>query len=130
MRRRLAAVAILVPDYDAAIAHYLGDLGFALIEDSDLGGGKRWVLVAPRPDAETRLLLARAATPEQAAAIGAQAGGRVFLFLETDDFAGDHARLTARGVVFEEAPRREAYGTVAVFRDAFGNRWDLIGPAG
>jgi catechol 2,3-dioxygenase-like lactoylglutathione lyase family enzyme len=130
MRRRLAAVAILVPDYDAAVAHYVGDLGFALIEDSDFGGGRRWVLVAPRPDAETRLLLARAATPEQAAAIGAQAGGRVFLFLETDDFATEHARLAARGVVFEEPPRREAYGMVAVFRDAFGNRWDLIGPAG
>ena len=102
-------------------------LGFDLVEDTDLGAGKRWVLVAP-PGGGTRLLLARAVTPEQRAAVGNQAGGRVFLFLRTDDFERDHAAFAARGVVFAEAPRREPYGQVAVFTDPFGNRWDLIGP--
>ena len=124
-RRHLSAVALVVPDYDAAIAFYTGALGFDLIEDTDLGEGKRWVLVAP-PGAETRLLLARAATPEQRAAIGNQTGGRVGFFLKTTDFEADYARMTARGVEFEEAPRHEAYGRVAVFRDPFGNRWDLL----
>lgn len=129
MPRALAAVALLVPDYDLAIAHFTEDLGFVLVEDTDLGGGKRWVLVAPGDGRGTRLLLARADGPAQRAAIGAQGGGRVWLFLETADFAGDHARMLARGVRFLEAPRREPYGTVAVFEDAFGNRWDLIQPA-
>lgn len=129
MPRGLAAVAVLVPDYDRAIAHFTEDLGFVLVEDTDLGGGKRWVLVAPGDGRGTRLLLARAEGPDQRQAIGAQGGGRVWLFLETADFASDHARMIARGVRFLEAPRREAYGTVAVFEDAFGNRWDLIQPA-
>ena len=125
----LSAVAILVPDYEAGLAFFVGVLGFGVIEDIDQGGGKRWLLVAPDRAAPTRLLLARAATDRQVAAVGDQSGGRVFLFLETDDFARDHARLSAAGIVFEEAPRRESYGTVAVFRDPFGNRWDLIQPA-
>ncbi len=122
---RLALVAVLVPDYDAGIAFFTGALGFRLVEDTDLGGGKRWVRVAP-PGGGSALLLARAATDAQRAAIGAHGGGRVCLFLETDDFARDHAAFRAAGVVFEEAPRAEPYGTVAVFRDPFGNRWDLI----
>ena len=124
----LAAISLLVPDYDSAIAHYCQGLGFELIEDTDMGGGKRWVLVAPPGARETRLLLARAATPEQVAQIGHQAGGRVFLILYTDDFAGDHERFTTAGVTFVETPREEPYGTVAVFRDAFGNLWDLLQP--
>ena len=128
MPSHLAAISLLVPDYDRAIEHYCHGLGFHLIEDTDLGGGKRWVLVAPPGSHETRLLLARAATPEQVAQIGHQAGGRVFLILYTDDFARDHARFAAAGVTFVETPRDEPYGTVAVFRDAFGNLWDLLQP--
>lgn len=115
-----------MPDYDQAIAFYVGKLGFRLTEDIDQGR-KRWVTVEP-PGGGTRLVLARAEGPEQLAAIGHQAGGRVFLFLQTDDFARDHAAMRAAGVSFEAAPRPEAYGTVAVWRDPFGNRWDLIGP--
>ena len=124
----LALVAILVPSYDSGLAFFVDGLGFDLIEDSDLGGGKRWVRVAPK-GAQTQFLLARAVGPQRDQ-IGPQGGGRVWLFLHTDDFAADHARLTRAGVIFEEAPRQEAYGTVAVFRDPFGNRWDLIEPAG
>lgn len=127
--RRLGAVTVLVDDYDRALAFYRDGLGFAVVADTDLGGGKRWVLVAPRPDAETRLLLARAGDEAQRARIGDQTGGRVFLFLETDDFAADHARVAAAGATFLEDPRRETYGTVAVFRDPYGNTWDLIEPA-
>ena len=126
MPARLAAVTLLVPDYPAGLGFFVDRLGFTLVEDTDLGGGKRWVLVAP-PGGGTRLLLARAATPAQAAAIGNQAGGRVGFFLETDAFDRDHAAFTAAGVAFEESPRDEPYGRVAVFRDPFGNRWDLIG---
>lgn len=123
---RLAMVTLVVPDYDAGLAFYRDALGFRLIEDSDQGDGKRWVVL----DAGgTRLLLARAADSGQAAAIGNQAGGRVGFFLETDDFVATHDDYVARGVVFEEAPRREIYGMVAVFRDPWGNRWDLIEPA-
>lgn len=122
-------VALLVRDYDEAIAWYRDALGFALLEDTDRGGGKRWVRMAPAGNAAFSLLLARAATPEQQAAVGDQHGGRVGFFLHTDDFARDHARLSGTGAVFEEAPRREDYGTVAVFRDLYGNRWDLIQPA-
>jgi catechol 2,3-dioxygenase-like lactoylglutathione lyase family enzyme len=121
---RIARLALVVRDYDEAIAWFTGALGFALLEDTPLGT-KRWVRVAP-PGAGAELLLARAASPEQEAAIGRQAGGRVFLFLETDDFARDHAAFTARGVRFVEPPRAEAYGTVAVFEDLYGNRWDLV----
>lgn len=113
-------------DYDEARAYYTDVLGFRLIEDTDLGGGKRWLLVAPPGANEGRLLLAQARKPQEIAAIGNQAGGRVFLFLHTDDFARDHAAFRARGVRFLEEPRHEAYGTVAVFADLYGNRWDLL----
>ncbi len=124
MPHRLALVSLIVPDYDTAIAFFTG-IGFDLLEDSDLGGGKRWVRVAP-PGAETAILLARAATPEQERTIGTQGGGRVWLFLETLDFNRDYKRLSENGVTFEETPRIEPYGRVAVWRDPFGNRWDLI----
>ncbi len=127
MAARISALALVVPDYDAAIAFYVGKLGFRLTEDIDQGH-KRWVTVEP-PGGGARLVLARAEGPAQTAAIGHQAGGRVFLFLTTDDFARDHAAMLAAGVTFEEAPRHEPYGSVAVWSDPFGNRWDLIGPA-
>ena len=127
MTARLAALALIVPEYDAAIAFFRDVLGFRLTEDIDQGR-KRWVTVEP-PGGGSRLVLARAEGAEQAQAMGNQAGGRVWLFLETEDFARDHARMTAAGVVFEEAPRHEPYGTVAVWRDPWGNRWDLIEPS-
>ncbi|MCC6519267.1 MAG: VOC family protein [Tabrizicola sp.] len=126
MPARIAAIALVVPEYEAGLAFYVGKLGFRLVEDIDQGR-KRWVVVEP-PGGGTRLVLARAEGADQQAAIGDQAGGRVFLFLETDDFARDHAAMLAAGVSFEEAPRHEPYGSVAVWRDPFGNRWDLIGP--
>lgn len=126
--RVVGSVALLVRDYDEAIAFYTAALGFDLLEDTPLGGGKRWVRVAP-PGGGTALLLAKAATPDQLARVGDQAGGRVFLFLHTDDFDRDHAAMRSRGVRFTEPPRRESYGMVAVFEDLYGNRWDLIGPA-
>jgi catechol 2,3-dioxygenase-like lactoylglutathione lyase family enzyme len=122
--QRLSTMSILVPEYDAGIAFFVGQLGFNLIEDTDQGH-KRWVKVAPK-GAETAFLIAKATTPEQIAAIGNQGAGRVWLILETDNFARDHAAYVAAGVAFEEAPRHEPYGTVAVFADPFGNRWDLI----
>lgn len=121
---RLAGVSLIVPDYDSAIAFFVTTLGFRLTADLDQGH-KRWVTVEP-PGGGCRLILARAEGPDQQAAIGAQGAGRVWLFLETDDFARDHARMIAHGVQFEEAPRHEPYGIVAVWRDPFGNRWDLI----
>ncbi len=124
--QRIAHVAIVVRDYDEAIQYYTGRLGFELLEDRDQGGGKRWVLVAPAGGAGTALLLARAATPEQESRIGNQTGGRVFLFLHTDDFSRDYELMRARGVQFLEQPRHEPYGTVAVFQDLYGNRWDLL----
>lgn len=127
VRQKIGTVALVVRDYDEAKAWYTRVLGFDLVEDTPLSGGKRWLVVAP-PGAGggTALLLARAATEEQAGRMGNQTGGRVFLFLNTDDFRRDHAALTARGVVFREAPREEAYGTVAVFEDLYGNLWDLL----
>lgn len=122
---RLSALTLIVPDYDAAIAFYCGQMGFELSEDIDQGH-KRWVRVTP-PGGGAGFILAQAADARQTAAIGDQGVGRVWLFLQTDDFAEDHARLLAAGVTFEEEPRHEVYGTVAVFRDIFGNRWDLIG---
>lgn len=122
--RRLSAVALVVPDYDEAIDFYVGKLGFTLLTDEDQGGGKRWVTVSPGDG--TALLLAKAKGPKQKAAIGNQTGGRVGFFLQTDDFNRDYAEMKAKGVAFEEAPRREAYGSVAVWRDPFGNRWDLL----
>ena len=115
---------LVVPDYDEAIAFFTNALGFALVEDRDLGGGKRWVVVAG--EGGGKLLLARAVNDTQAAAIGNQTGGRVGWFVHTDDFAASHARLTAHGATFTEEPRHEDYGTVAVFADPWGNRWDLI----
>jgi len=128
-RRSLAAVTVVVPDYDEALAFYVGALGFHVLEDTQISAQKRWVRVAPRADAQTALLLARAANPDQTARIGDQTGGRVFLFLETDDFERDYALYKKRGVRFLETPRRETYGTVTVFVDPFGNKWDLIEPA-
>ncbi|PLK23134.1 extradiol dioxygenase [Porphyrobacter sp. TH134] len=116
----------MVPDYDTGIAFFVGALGFDLIEDSDMGAGKRWVVVGGKDGG--CLLLAKAANDTQAAAIGNQTGGRVGFFAHTQDFAGTHARLVEAGAKFEEEPRRERYGTVAVFSDPFGNRWDLIEP--
>jgi catechol 2,3-dioxygenase-like lactoylglutathione lyase family enzyme len=125
MARSIAAVALVVREYDEAIAFFTDALRFALVEDTPLGGEKRWVVVAP-PASGTSVLLARAATDEQRAAIGNQTGGRVFLFLHTDDFAGDYAHMRSRGVRFVEEPRREAYGQVVVFLDLYGNKWDLV----
>jgi catechol 2,3-dioxygenase-like lactoylglutathione lyase family enzyme len=129
---RIALVTLVVDDYDRAIAFYVGALGFALLEDTKLSDTKRWVRVAPRAadgTVGTGLLLARADGPRQAARIGDQTGGRVGFFLETDDFARDHAAFLAAGVDFRETPRVEPYGTVAVFADPFGTLWDLIEPA-
>lgn len=125
---RLATVAIVVRDYDEAVAWYRDRLGFRLVEDFDLGGGKRWVVMAPASEGGARILLARASGARQEARIGDQTGGRVGFFLETDDFERDHARMVALGVTFHEEPRREAYGTVAVFADLYGNLFDLIQP--
>jgi predicted enzyme related to lactoylglutathione lyase len=125
----LGLVAVVVDDYDRAIDHYTNDLGFVLVEDVDQGH-KRWVVVAPPGTEKTpgaaHVLLAQASDDAQRSRIGNQTGGRVFLFLSTDDFARDHARMVAAGVKFLEAPRHEPYGTVAVFQDAFGNKWDLL----
>ena len=126
-RQRLGLMALLVRDYDEAIGFYAGTLGFEIREDTALGEGKRWVVVAP-PGGDAALLLAKSADARQQARIGDQSGGRVFLFLETDDFARDHAGYRAKGVRFLEPPRHEPYGTVAVFEDLYGNRWDLIEP--
>ena len=126
--RSIAALALVVRDYDEAIAWYTGALDFELLEDTALGDGKRWVRVAPRGSTGTALLLALAKGDEQVAAIGRQAGGRVFLFLHTDDFARDHAAMTAAGVRFVAEPRDEPYGRVVVFEDLYGNQWDFIEP--
>ena len=123
----LALVTVVVDDYDAAIAHYTGQLGFDLLEDTPLGHGKRWVRVAPA-GSPCALLLAKASDDRQRAAIGNQTGGRVGFFLHTSDFERAHAAMLARGVRFVEAPRQETYATVAVFEDRYGNRWDLLEP--
>jgi uncharacterized glyoxalase superfamily protein PhnB len=125
----LGLVAIVVDDYDRAIRHYVQDLGFVLVDDVDQGD-KRWVVVAPpgteREQRATHLLLVEATTDDQRSRIGNQTGGRVSFFLHTDDFDMDHMAYSQRGITFEEDPRDEPYGRVAVFRDMFGNRWDLI----
>jgi catechol 2,3-dioxygenase-like lactoylglutathione lyase family enzyme len=126
-RPHIAAITLMVADYDAALSWYRDCLGFVVL-DRDLGGGKRWVTVTP-PGGGVALLLGKAANDSQERAIGAQTGGRVFLFLHTDDFARDHAAMSAAGVRFLEAPRLEPYGVVAVFEDLYGNRWDLLEPA-
>ncbi|MEL6801083.1 MAG: VOC family protein [Pseudomonadota bacterium] len=127
-RNSLGLVTYLARDYDEAIAWFQGALGFVLIEDTDQGGGKRWVRMAPHAQAETGFLIARA-VGDQAVGVGHAAAGRVAYFLYTDDFASTARRMVAAGVPFEEDPRQEPYGTVAVFRDLYGNRWDLIEPA-
>jgi catechol 2,3-dioxygenase-like lactoylglutathione lyase family enzyme len=126
MPQTLGHIALVVRNYDDAIAFYTKVLGFELMEDTDLGGGKRWVLVAPPGSTGSSLLLAQAATPEQASRIGNQTGGRVFLFLHTDDFWRDYHGLKSRNVQFVRDPKEEEYGTVAVFADLYGNLWDLI----
>lgn len=126
MTLSITSTTLLVRDYDEAITFFTRALRFTLLEDTPLGDGKRWVLVGPGGSAGASLLLARATTPEQERAIGRQAGDRVFLFLHSSDFAADHAHMVAHGVCFAEEPRHEAYGTVAVFEDLYGNRWDLI----
>lgn len=130
MRQTIAHIALIVRDYDEAIAFFVGVLGFTLVGDTyQPAQAKRWVTVAPPGSTGTTLLLARASTPEQAQFIGNQAGGRVFLFLQTDDFWRDHARLLSAGVRFVREPATDTYGTVAVFEDLYGNRWDLVQPS-
>ena len=132
MSQTLAHVALVVRDYDEAIAYFIEKLGFQVVEDSPskdrLDHVKRWVLVAPRGAQGTSLLLARASNDEEASRIGNQTGGRVFLFLHTDDFWRDYRAMAGRGVKFVREPREEPYGTVAVFDDLYGNRWDLLEP--
>ena len=131
MRQSIGLVSLVVSDYDEAIAFFVGKLGFDLVEDTPVPEqSKRWVVVSPPGARESRLLLARATTEDQRSRIGGQTGGRVFLFLNTDDFDRDYARFVARGVEFVRAPRTEPYGKVAVFRDVCGNLWDLIEPDG
>jgi catechol 2,3-dioxygenase-like lactoylglutathione lyase family enzyme len=128
--QRLFLTAVLVRDYDEAIAFYVEKLGFELREDTPLTDTKRWVVLAPHGGGQGCILLARPDSPAQADRIDNQTGGRVFLFLDTDDFPRDHAAYLAQGVTFAEAPRIEAYGTVAMFEDLYGNRWDLIQHSG
>lgn len=128
MIQSIATIALVVADYEEAIAFYRDTVGFTLLEDTPLAPGKRWVVLAPPGGDGARLLLAKADGPDQEAVIGKQTGGRVTLFLQTDNFDRDHARMQANGVRFLEEPRREAYGTVAVFVDLYGNKWDLIEP--
>jgi catechol 2,3-dioxygenase-like lactoylglutathione lyase family enzyme len=124
----LAHVTFLVRNHDEALAFFTGALGFSVIEDTSLPGGKRWLLIAPQGSPGPQLLLAQAATPDQVQSIGKQAGGRVFLFLHTDDFSRDYRLMQSRKVKFLESPREEPYGTVAVFEDLYGNKWDLLQP--
>ena len=128
MKQHIAHIALVVRDYDEAIQFYTEKLHFTLVEDSVLTETKRWVLVAPKGSGECCLLLAKAANPEQDAAIGDQAGGRVFLFLYTDNFWRDYESMLKNGVEFVREPKVEAYGTVAVFKDLYGNLWDLLEP--
>lgn len=129
MTDRIACATLVVRDYDEAIRYFTGVLGFTVVEDAPRENGKRWVVVAPAGSPGMSLLLARAATPDQEACVGNQTGGRVGFFLHTDDFAGSYEAMRRRGVRFEEQPRKEPYGTVAVFTDLYGNKWDLLQPA-
>ena len=130
MPQHLGLVSVVVRDYDEALAFYIGTLGFELIEDEPVPEqSKRWVVVSPPGAKESRLLLARGVGSEQLSRAGNQTGGRVFLFLYTDDFARDYAQYRSRGVVFVREPKREPYGTVAVFQDLYGNLWDLVQPS-
>ncbi len=129
MNQFIAHLALVVKDYDEAIEFYTQKLGFTLMEDTILSETKRWVIVAPPGSKECALLLARAAKPEQLQAVGNQTGGRVFLFLYTDDFYRDYQNMLDKGIRFVRSPVKEIYGTVAVFEDLYGNLWDLIEPA-
>ena len=124
--KSIGQVALVVKDYDDAIAYFTNKLGFILVEDTDQGNGKRWVVVSPSERAGCRLLLAKAADDEQILHAGNQTGGRVFLFLYTDDFDKTYQEYVVKGVEFLETPRNENYGKVAVFKDLYGNKWDLI----
>lgn len=126
MKKHIGAISLLVRDYDEAISFYVGKLGFKLIEDTDMSAGKRWIRVAPRDSADTCILLAKASSTEQLSRVGNQTGGRVFLFLHTDDFQRDYEAMRSKGIRFLEEPRHESYGTVAVFEDLYGNKWDLL----
>ena len=126
MKQSIGCVSLLVRDYDEAMAFYTRKLRFEVAEDVDQGGGRRWVVLRPPGSCEASLLLARAKNAEEEASVGRQAGGRVFLFLHTDDFDRDYAEMTRSGVRYREKPRHEPYGTVAVFEDLYGNPWDLI----
>lgn len=128
MRRRLAYVSLLIDDYDKAINYFTEVLGFTVAQNEQLADGKRWIVVAPSAAEGALLLLAKASTPEQRALVGKQGGGRVWLFLHTDNFDRDYARMQRHGVWFEALPRNEAYGRVVIFVDRWGNRWDLIEP--
>ena len=129
MKQRLGLVSLVVRDYDEALEFFVGRLGFSLVEDTDVPDqAKRWVVVSPPGASESRLLLARASSPEQESRIGTQTGGRVYLFLYTDDFWRDYEDYKARGIEFIRPPKREPYGTVAVFKDLYGNLWDLLQP--
>lgn len=126
MSRFINALSLVVKEYDEAIDFYVNKLDFELIQDTRLSEQKRWVLVAPRGAIETRLLLAKAANDEQMKSVGNQSGGRVFLFLQTDSFWHDYQQMKEKGIVFCETPREESYGTVVVFQDLYGNKWDLL----
>jgi catechol 2,3-dioxygenase-like lactoylglutathione lyase family enzyme len=128
MTQSLVQVTLVVREYDEAIVFFTHQLGFHLLEDTILGDGKRWVVVAPNGSPTLRLLLARASTPDEIRSVGNQTGGRVFLFLLTDNFWDDYRNMQSRGVKFLETPRKESYGTVAVFEDLYGNKWDLLMP--
>lgn len=127
MNQSIAHVALVVREYDEAIDFFVGKLQFTLLEDTyQAAQDKRWVMVGPKGSAGATLLLARASTPEQARSVGKQTGGRVFLFLRTDDFWRDYSRMVTLGIRFVREPKKEAYGTVAVFEDLYGNLWDLV----
>ena len=128
MKQRIAHISLVVKDYDEAIQFYTRKLDFKLIEDTKLGEDKRWVLVAPPGAGECCLLLAKAANEKQAESVGNQSGGRVFLFLFTDDFWRDYNNMVAKNIHFVRPPKMEAYGMVAVFEDLYGNQWDLLEP--
>jgi catechol 2,3-dioxygenase-like lactoylglutathione lyase family enzyme len=129
MKQSLGLVSLVVRDYDEALAFFVGKLGFVVVEDAVVQEqAKRWVVVSPTGAVESRLLLARASTAEQESRIGAQTGGRVFLFLHTDDFWRDYERYRSQGIEFIRGPKKEPFGTVAVFKDLYGNLWDLIEP--
>ena len=126
MKKHIGAISLLVRDYDEAISYYVDKLGFRLMEDTDMGNGKRWILITPHASTDACILLAKASSPEQLSRVGDQTGGRVFLFLHTDNFQREYEAMHSKGVRFLEEPRHESYGTVVVFEDLYGNKWDLL----